>query len=160
MGREGLPLGVWRWRRRCGKRWSGSVSSVGDSSPSSSASPQPHAMSLPGIHSLASASSSPSPVSSSSNGGNTSTSARARRSPEQSEELAKEIGRIELESRTREIPPEERRQHAELIRNLLVAINMDFKERFGVKEVIEFFNSTEGMFSRNLEMVVGKVADY
>ncbi|KAJ8496130.1 hypothetical protein ONZ45_g12573 [Pleurotus djamor] len=106
------------------------------SSASASASPQPHAMSLPGIHSLAS----PSPVSSGGGmgGGNinnvgagATATARARRSPEQSEELAKEIGRIELESRTREIPPEERRQHAELIRNLLVAINMDFKERFG-----------------------------
>ncbi|KAG5221072.1 transcription factor PacC [Salix suchowensis] len=52
------------------------------------------------------------------------------RSPEQSEELARKIGRIELESRTREIPLDERKSHAELIRNLLVAINTDFKERY------------------------------
>lgn len=54
------------------------------------------------------------------------------RTPAESDELAREIGRIELENRTREIPLEERRQHAELIRNLLVTINMDFKQRYGV----------------------------
>ncbi|TFK77306.1 hypothetical protein BDN72DRAFT_807992 [Pluteus cervinus] len=48
-----------------------------------------------------------------------------------SEELSKEISRIELENRAREISPDERRTHAELIRNLLVTINTQFKDRFG-----------------------------
>lgn len=48
-----------------------------------------------------------------------------------SEELSKEIGRIELENRTQEIHPDVRRGHAELIRNLLVTINLQYKERFG-----------------------------
>ncbi|KAF9502430.1 hypothetical protein BDN71DRAFT_1459780 [Pleurotus eryngii] len=87
-------------------------SSVSTPSTTHSPSPPPQSTTLPGIRSIASPTLS------------------ARRSPEQSEELARKIGRIELESRTREIPLDERKSHAELIRNLLVAINTDFKERY------------------------------
>lgn len=53
------------------------------------------------------------------------------RSPE-SEELSKEIGRIELETRTKEvISQEERQRHANLIMEMIVTINNDFKKRFG-----------------------------
>ncbi|KAF9015587.1 hypothetical protein BDQ17DRAFT_1341320 [Cyathus striatus] len=55
--------------------------------------------------------------------------ASGSRSPE-SEELAKEVERIEL-NRTKEIPLEERKRHADLILNLLVSINTSYKHRFG-----------------------------
>ncbi|TFK36915.1 hypothetical protein BDQ12DRAFT_653749 [Crucibulum laeve] len=55
--------------------------------------------------------------------------ASGTRSPE-SDELAKEVGRIELD-RTKEISAEERKRHADLILKLLVNINNDFKERYG-----------------------------
>lgn len=44
-----------------------------------------------------------------------------------SDDLSKEIGRIELESRTREIGAEDRKRHADLILNLIVSINAKFK---------------------------------
>ncbi|KAI0699352.1 hypothetical protein C8T65DRAFT_659595 [Cerioporus squamosus] len=58
-------------------------------------------------------------------------------SREHSEELAREVGRIELESSghgraTRgPITPEERRRHATLVRDLLVAINMEYRRKHG-----------------------------
>jgi len=51
-------------------------------------------------------------------------------SPE-SDELAKKVGKIELDRLAKEVPPEERKKHAELIRNLLVRINQDYKKRYG-----------------------------
>lgn len=47
------------------------------------------------------------------------------RSPD-SEELPKELGKIELQNR---ISDEERKRHAELILNLLVTINNDYKKQ-------------------------------
>jgi hypothetical protein len=44
--------------------------------------------------------------------------------------LSHNISRIEID-RTKDIPSEERKRHAELILNLLVSINKDFKSRFG-----------------------------
>ncbi|KAF9244506.1 hypothetical protein BU15DRAFT_41727 [Melanogaster broomeanus] len=49
----------------------------------------------------------------------------------ESDELARKVGRIELAHLTKEIPGEERRRHAELIRNLLVQINENFRMRYG-----------------------------
>ncbi|KAH7930505.1 hypothetical protein BV22DRAFT_1028227 [Leucogyrophana mollusca] len=46
----------------------------------------------------------------------------------ESDELARKVGRIDL---TKEVSPEERRKHAELIRNLLVRINEDYRKRYG-----------------------------
>lgn len=51
------------------------------------------------------------------------------RSPE-GEELSRELGRIELEHRTRSPTLEERKRHADTILNLLVSINNDFKQRY------------------------------
>ncbi|PPQ67163.1 hypothetical protein CVT25_005764 [Psilocybe cyanescens] len=50
------------------------------------------------------------------------------RSPD-SDDITHEIGRIELD-RTKDIPQEERKRHAELILDLLVSINKDFKSRY------------------------------
>ncbi|PPQ64498.1 hypothetical protein CVT26_002037 [Gymnopilus dilepis] len=47
----------------------------------------------------------------------------------ESEDLSRNIGRIELE-RKKDIVSEERKRHADLILNLLVSINRDFKSRF------------------------------
>ncbi|KAF8167696.1 hypothetical protein B0H34DRAFT_26634 [Crassisporium funariophilum] len=78
-----------------------------ESTPSSThSSPISQANVLPSIHSIAS----------------------GARSPE-SDDLTSEIGRIELE-RTKDISVEERKRHTELILNLLVSINTDFKNRF------------------------------
>lgn len=52
------------------------------------------------------------------------------RSLSESDELARRVGQIELDRR-REITTEERRKHTELIRDLLVSINGDYKSRFG-----------------------------
>ena len=49
--------------------------------------------------------------------------------PTESDDLTKEIGRIELD-RTKDTPQEERKRHAELILDILVAINRDFKNRY------------------------------
>lgn len=50
---------------------------------------------------------------------------------EHQEELARGVGRIQLESRNAAITPEERGRHAALVRDLLVAINAEYKTRFG-----------------------------
>ncbi|RDX51859.1 hypothetical protein OH76DRAFT_1346022 [Lentinus brumalis] len=58
-------------------------------------------------------------------------------SREHSEELAREVGRIELESSSHvraargPISPEERRRHATLVRDLLVAINLEYRRQHG-----------------------------
>ncbi|KAJ2912157.1 hypothetical protein MD484_g8257, partial [Candolleomyces efflorescens] len=86
--------------------------STRESTPSSThSSPPTRANHLPGLRSFAS-------------------SSRAA----ESEELSKELGRIELEhhrssSRDREISQEERKRHADVILNLLVSINADFKRK-------------------------------
>jgi len=56
---------------------------------------------------------------------------RSIASSSESEELAREVDRIELENRTKDISIQERKQHAELILGMLVTINEDFKKRFG-----------------------------
>ncbi|RPD65145.1 hypothetical protein L227DRAFT_571576 [Lentinus tigrinus ALCF2SS1-6] len=58
-------------------------------------------------------------------------------SRERSEELAREVGQIELESSSQvraargAITPEERKKHALLLRDLLVAINMEYRRMHG-----------------------------
>jgi hypothetical protein len=56
------------------------------------------------------------------------------RSPSDSDELAQQVGKIELD-RSKEISAEDRRKHAELIRDLLVSINNDYKKRFNILHV-------------------------
>ncbi|KAF8807786.1 hypothetical protein BYT27DRAFT_7098821 [Phlegmacium glaucopus] len=51
--------------------------------------------------------------------------------PTESDDLTKEIGGIELE-RTKVISQEERKRHAELILNLLISINRNFKNQYMV----------------------------
>ncbi|KAJ7492395.1 transcription factor PacC [Mycena latifolia] len=84
------------------------------STPSSQGSPTPSELTiLPSLHSI------------------TPALPRAARSAE-SDEVARELGRIQLESRAKkEISAEERRRHAELIRNLLVSINTEFRKLHG-----------------------------
>ncbi|KAG1749782.1 uncharacterized protein EDB91DRAFT_1109657 [Suillus paluster] len=53
----------------------------------------------------------------------------------ESDELVKKVGKIQLDHLTKEVTPEDRRKHAELIRNLLVKINEDYRKRFGVPQV-------------------------
>ncbi|KAI0361001.1 hypothetical protein OH77DRAFT_1390558 [Trametes cingulata] len=56
-------------------------------------------------------------------------SAAARR--EHAEDLARRVGRIELDGRGRAVSEEERRRHAALLRDLLVAINAEYRRRYG-----------------------------
>ncbi|KAG1760354.1 hypothetical protein EDD22DRAFT_1043907 [Suillus occidentalis] len=49
----------------------------------------------------------------------------------ESDELVRKVGKIQLDHLTKEVTPEDRRKHAELIRNLLVKINEDYRKRFG-----------------------------
>jgi hypothetical protein len=60
--------------------------------------------------------------------------------------LARRVEKIELDRRSRDISDDERRRHTELIRNLLVSINSDYKRRFGTPKVKEEEEDT----SRNL----------
>ncbi|KAG6333707.1 hypothetical protein ID866_5390, partial [Astraeus odoratus] len=52
-------------------------------------------------------------------------------------ELAHKVGKIELDQPkpTREISVDDRRRHAELIRGLLLKINLDYKQRYGTPSV-------------------------
>nr|AZJ17930.1 PacC [Ganoderma lucidum] len=50
---------------------------------------------------------------------------------EHQEELARGVGRIQLENKSSTIAPEERGRHAALVRDLLVAINAEYRTRFG-----------------------------
>ncbi|KAI0660637.1 hypothetical protein C8Q70DRAFT_913315 [Cubamyces menziesii] len=59
----------------------------------------------------------------------TAASAAARR--EHAEDLARRVGRIELESKTRPVSQEERQQHAALLRDLLITINAEYRRRYG-----------------------------
>ncbi|RXW22583.1 hypothetical protein EST38_g3291 [Candolleomyces aberdarensis] len=94
---------------------SSSPPSTRESTPSSThSSPPTRANHLPGLLSVASSS-----------GGHA----------QESEELSKELGRIELEHRSssrgdREITQDERKRHADTILNLLVSINADFKRKY------------------------------
>jgi hypothetical protein len=88
-----------------------------ESTPSSThSSPNTKVVVLPSLHSIASS---------------THSGVRSK----ESDELTREVDRIELENRTKEISPEDRRRHAELIRTLLVAINKDFKQRYGTPPI-------------------------
>ena len=80
-----------------------------ESTPSSSvhSSPRAQPTTLPGISSIAGGPISP-----------------------DSEDLTHNIGRIEIDRTRDSIPQDERKRHAELILNLLVSINNDFKNRF------------------------------
>lgn len=52
----------------------------------------------------------------------------------EAEELVRQVGKIELDHLTKEVTPEDRRKHAELIRNLLLRINEDYRKRFGTPQ--------------------------
>ena len=71
--------------------------------------------------------------------------ANSVRSPE-SEDLTRDIASIELENRTKDIAQEDRKRHAELIRDLLVTVNSKFRERADVQPL--------GGISRDVEMAV------
>ena len=58
-------------------------------------------------------------------------SAPSLRSITENDELVSKVDKIELAHLHKDSPLEQRRQHAELIRHLLVKINQDFKNRFG-----------------------------
>ncbi|OBZ79846.1 hypothetical protein A0H81_01475 [Grifola frondosa] len=96
-----------------------SPSHTADSESTPSPSPTPAPTVLPGIQSIAASASYP----------------RTRRhdSPAlRTEELARAVGRIELDSRTaRDISPAQRRDHAALLRDLLVSINAEYRRQFG-----------------------------
>lgn len=62
-----------------------------------------------------------------------------------SEDLAKDVDRIEIGSH--EISTEERRRHAALIRDILVAVNHEYRKRHGVPE-----NRGEAASTRDVEM--------
>ncbi|KIJ21954.1 hypothetical protein PAXINDRAFT_152251 [Paxillus involutus ATCC 200175] len=53
----------------------------------------------------------------------------------ESDELARKVGKIEIAHLAKEISTEERRRHAELIRNLLVRINEDYRARNGMPKM-------------------------
>lgn len=55
---------------------------------------------------------------------------RDQREREPEDQLAKSVGSMDLEKRNR-IPAEQRKKHAELILNLLVTINTDYKRKYG-----------------------------
>lgn len=79
------------------------------------------------------------------------------RSSSESDELARQVGEIELD-RSKEISANDRRRHAELIRDLLVSINNDYKKRFGTSHVKvedegdERINLISSESSRDVEM--------
>jgi len=66
----------------------------------------------------------------------------------ESEDLTRDIARIELENRTKEIG-EERKRHAEFIRDLLVSINSEFRNHAGVERP-----ALVGETSHDVEMAV------
>ena len=74
--------------------------------------------------------------------------ANSVRSPE-SEDLTWDIASIELDNRTNEIAQEDRKRHAELIRDLLVTINSKFRQRADVQRSLP-----AGGTSRDVEMAV------
>jgi hypothetical protein len=79
--------------------------------------------------------------------------------PSESDELSQKIGQIELENRTKEISHEERKQHSELILNLLVQINKDFKRKYGTLSPVTVMPANRKLlFSdgpRDVEMTLG-----
>ncbi|OCH89569.1 hypothetical protein OBBRIDRAFT_732486 [Obba rivulosa] len=112
-------------------------------SPSTSASSTPDRLpKLPSIHALAASAGHPGsayPRTSSHTHTHSSPLARTvaaeSRSPSPAlytEELARAVGRIALDSRgAREISPAQRRAHADLLRGLLVSINTEYRRRYG-----------------------------
>ncbi|TBU49317.1 hypothetical protein BD309DRAFT_986623 [Dichomitus squalens] len=60
------------------------------------------------------------------------------------EELARGVGKIELEGRSGKAPitPEERRRHAALLRDLLVTINMEYRRRHGTPPAVSIAASS------------------
>jgi len=71
--------------------------------------------------------------------------------------LARRVEKIELDRRSGDISDDERRKHTELIRNLLVSINSDYKRRFGTPNVKEeeedmSTNLISNESSRDIEM--------
>ncbi|KAI8995294.1 hypothetical protein BD414DRAFT_562156 [Trametes punicea] len=74
-----------------------------------------------------------------------SASVAARR--EHAEELARRVGKIELDShaRSRQVSQEERRRHAALLRDLLVAINAEYRKRYGTPPPVREREQARGM---------------
>ncbi|KAG2159632.1 uncharacterized protein EDB93DRAFT_1073496 [Suillus bovinus] len=53
----------------------------------------------------------------------------------ESDELVRKVDKIQLDHLMKEVTPENRQKHAELIRNLLVKINEDYRKRFGTPQM-------------------------
>jgi len=70
----------------------------------------------------------------------------------ESDDVAREIGRIQLETRTKEISADERRRHAELIRDLLVSINTEFRKLHGTPAPAPVPLLVRDEVSRDVEM--------
>ncbi|KAH7914769.1 hypothetical protein BJ138DRAFT_1177079 [Hygrophoropsis aurantiaca] len=71
----------------------------------------------------------------------------------ESDELVRKVGRIDI---TKEVSMEERQKHAELIRNLLVRINEDFRKRHGTPHLPSKANAASSVpreHIRDVEMV-------
>jgi hypothetical protein len=66
--------------------------------------------------------------------------------PEQ-EDLAKKVDGIDIRNAMKEICPEERRRHVSLIRDILVAINTEYRERYGTPQL-----AVDSGTSRDVEM--------
>ncbi|KAI9570392.1 hypothetical protein HD554DRAFT_2085975 [Boletus coccyginus] len=98
-----------------------SDSSRGTTPSSTSSSPAPAHKSAPGLHSIT-----------------------------ENDELVSKVDKIELAHLHKDNSLEQRRQHAELIRHLLVKINQDFKNRFASESPKSFMRSP----SVDVEMVV------
>lgn len=70
----------------------------------------------------------------------------------ESEELVRQVGKIELDHLTKEVTPEDRRKHASLIYDLLVRINENYRKRFGTPQASRDLRLHER--SRDVEMTV------
>ncbi|KAG1828380.1 hypothetical protein EV424DRAFT_1485021 [Suillus variegatus] len=72
----------------------------------------------------------------------------------ESDELVKKVDKIQLDHLTKEVTPEDRQKHAELIRNLLVKINEDYRKRFGSPQMGSSRVSRTRLPSVDVEMAV------
>lgn len=76
-------------------------------------------------------------------------SPREQRDRLSEDQLANDVGMIDLEKRN-QIPAEQRKRHAELILNLLVTINNDFKRKYGSRTMTPLASPAQA--SRDVEM--------
>ncbi len=62
--------------------------------------------------------------------------------------ISDDLSRIEIGAK-REVTSEERRHHAELIKDLLVSINTDYKRRYGTPKMVK----KDRIVERDVEMI-------